>query len=182
MSELTGRIENLSVDFSTGKAKLTLEINEKTSVMKAFDDFRECEKLSIKIDKYREKRSLDANNYAWRLISEIAENQGIPKEDVYRQYIKDIGVCRQIEIDEKAVDTLIHSWQLHGIGWVADKLDYSKHEGFVLLNLYYGSSTYNTLQMSRLIDNIVQDCKALGIETRTPNEINSMLALWEERK
>lgn len=182
MSELTGRIENLSVDFSTGKAKLTLEINEKTSVMKAFDDFRECEKLLIKIDKYREKRSLDANNYAWRLISEIAENQGIPKEDVYRQYIKDIGVCRQIEIDEKAVDTLIHSWQLHGIGWVADKLDYSKHEGFVLLNLYYGSSTYNTLQMSRLIDNIVQDCKALGIETRTPNEINSMLALWEERK
>lgn len=182
MIELTGKINGLTLDFSTGKANLSLTVNEKQTAMTLYDNLHDCEKLSIKIDKYREKRSLNANNYAWHLISEIAENQGIPKEDVYRQYIKDIGVCRQIEIDEKAVDTLIHSWQLHGIGWVADKLDYSKHEGFVLLNLYYGSSTYNTLQMSRLIDNIVQDCKALGIETRTPNEINSMLALWEKQK
>nr|DAS46885.1 MAG TPA: NinB protein [Caudoviricetes sp.] len=172
----------MAIDFSTDKAILSLVLEDKEEAAKCFDELRNEEILSIKISKYRKKRSLNANNYAWHLISEIAENQGIPKEDVYRQYIKDIGVYRQIEIDEKAVDTLIHSWQLHGIGWVADKLDYSKHEGFVLLNLYYGSSTYNTLQMSRLIDNIVQDCKALGIETRTPNEINSMLALWEEQK
>ena len=35
----------------------------------------------------------------------------------------------------------------------------------------YGSSTYDTAQMSRLIDNIVQDCKAVGIETLTPSEL-----------
>lgn len=37
--------------------------------------------------------------------------------------------------------------------------------------LYYGSSTYDGAQMARLIDNIVQDCKAVGIETMTPDEL-----------
>jgi hypothetical protein len=45
--------------------------------------------------------------------------------------------------------------------------------------LYYGSSSYNTKQMSRLINNIVQECQILGIETKTPDEIANMLNLWE---
>jgi hypothetical protein len=180
MIEITGKITDVNLDFKTGKPKLTLEINDKQALLAGYDELKNSDKLSIKLTKYRKKRSLNANNYAWKLITDIAENQGISKEDVYRQYIKDIGVCRQVEIDEKAVDTLIHSWSLHGIGWVAEKLDYGEHEGFILVNLYYGSSTYNTQQMSRLINNIVQDCEALGIQTKTPDEIANLLSLWKQ--
>ena len=169
----------MNIDFISGKTLLTLEVNEKSAVKQGYDELHDIEKLSIKIDKFRKKRSLNANAYAWKLMTEIAEKQGITKEDVYRNHIRDIGVCRQVEIDEKAVDTLVHSWSLHGIGWVAEKLDYGEHEGFALVNLYYGSSTYNTKQMSRLIDNIVQDCEALGIQTKTPEEIANMLSLWK---
>lgn len=178
MIELTGKIIDMSLDFMTGKPKLTLEINEKQNVMAGYDDLKDCDKLSIKIKKYSPKRSLNANNYAWQLITQLAENQGVPKEEIYQRHIKEIGVCRQVEIDEKAVDTLIHSWGLHGIGWVAEKLDYGEHDGFILVNLYYGSSTYNTKQMSRLIDNIVQDCQSVGIDTRTPDEIANLINLW----
>lgn len=182
MFELSGRIDGLNIDFVTGKAILNLQINEKQSAMKAFDDLHNEEKLSVKIGKFREKRSLNSNSYAWKLISELAENQGLSKEEVYRKYIKEIGVCRQVEIDEKAADTLIHSWGLHGIGWLSEKLDYGEHDGFVLINLYYGSSTYNKKQMSRLIDSIVQDCKAVGIETKTPDQLAEMLSLWRAEK
>lgn len=44
--------------------------------------------------------------------------------------------------------------------------------------LYYGSSTYDTAQMSRLINIIVEECKAQGIETRTPDEISKLVSLW----
>lgn len=134
----------------------------------------------ILIKEHRKKRSLNANAYAWELIGALAENQGIDKEEVYRHHIRQIGVYRQVEINEAAEETLVHSWGLHGIGWIAERVDYTDHEGFVMINLYYGSSTYNTRQMSRLIDNIVQDCEAVGIPTKTPNEIARLKALWGE--
>lgn len=182
MIELTGKMNALNLDFLTSKTLLTLEVNEKGTVKQGYDDLKDCEKLSIKISKYREKRSLNANNYAWQLMTKLAENQGISKEEVYKHHIKEIGVCRQVEIDEKAADTLIHSWGLHGLGWFAEKLDYGEHDGFLLVTLYYGSSTYNTKQMSRLIDNIVQDCQAVGIQTKTPDEIERLKSLWGEGK
>lgn len=178
MYELTGKIADLSLDFRTGKAKLTLELNEKQSAMKMYDDLNQCEKLSVKIGKHREKRSLNANNYAWKLITELAEKNNLPKEEVYKKYIKEVGVCKQAEISENAVDTLTHSWSLHGIGWFTERVDYAENDGFVIVNLYYGSSQYNTKQMSRLIDFIVQDCEALGIETKTPDQIAELLSLW----
>lgn len=132
----------------------------------------------ICIKEVKKKRSINANNYCWALISQIATLLKIPKEDVYRGYIRDLGVCKTIEVNEKAVSTMVKSWNMHGTGWVADVLDYGKHEGFKLINLYYGSSCYNTLQMSRFIDAIVTDCKELGIETATPQELALLKEKW----
>ena len=50
------------------------------------------------------------------------------------------------------------------------------------VTLYYGSSTYDTKQMSRLIDNIVQDCQAVGIETLTPDKLALLLEEWGDAK
>ena len=66
MYELSGKIQGLALDFATRKATLTLSINEEQAAKNLFDDLHEAEKLSIKIDRYREKRSLNANNYAWK--------------------------------------------------------------------------------------------------------------------
>lgn len=137
-----------------------------------------ADKLTLKVSKFRKGRSLDANSYMWVLCQKLAEKLGIMKEEVYRSHIKDIGIFRTVEIDEKAADTLIHSWGLHGIGWVAERLDHSIHDGFTIIALYYGSSTYNTKQMSRLIDAIVQDCKEQGIETLTPDELQQLKEAW----
>lgn len=179
MYEFSGQIQGLAADFRTGKAILSLTIDEKQAAMVCVDELQDA-KLSIKIDKFSEKRSLNANKYAWKLLTEIGAIRGITKEEAYRQHIKEVGVCRQVEIDEKAAATLIHSWGLHGVGWFSEKLDYGEHDGFVLINLYYGSSTYNKKQMSRLIDNIVQDCKELGIQTETPERLANLISLWGE--
>ena len=52
---------------------------------------------------------------------------------------------------------------------------------FKIINAYYGSSSFNTKQMSRLIDGLVQDCRDSGIETKTQAEINSLLESWDKK-
>jgi hypothetical protein len=56
----------------------------------------------------------------------------------------------------------------------------SKLEGCTNVILYYGSSTYDTAQMSRLINIIVEECRQLGIETKSKEEVESLLRQWGE--
>ena len=52
----------------------------------------------------------------------------------------------------------------------------------VTIRAYYGSSTHSTKCMSRLIDHIVQDCKAVGIETLPPDKLSAMMAEYKPVK
>lgn len=177
--ELTGKIENLSANYATGQINLTFSINERYAARQAYEEFSDAEKLSIKITKYRKKRSLDANGYFWSLTDKLSEKINVPKTDIYRGYIKEIGgVSETVCVVNEAVEKLCNGWISHGIGWQTDTLP-SKLQGCTNVVLYYGSSTYNTEQMSRLIDMLVEDCKAQGIETKTPDQIAEMLSLWE---
>ena len=154
--------------------------SEKQAVLQGFDELKDLEKLTIEIKPFRERRSLDANAYCWKLISEIAERLSVPKEEVYRNAIREIGGNMEVVcVRNDAVLRLRQGWERNGIGWLTDTFP-SKIEGCTNVMLYYGSSSYDTRQMSRLIDNIVQDCKELGIQTDTPNEIAKMKAMWGE--
>ena len=66
----------------------------------------------------------------------------------------------------------------NGIGWQTERFP-SKLPGCVNVILYYGSSTYDSAQMSVLIDRIVEECKLQNIPTATPDEIENMKSLWE---
>ena len=134
---------------------------------------------NYEIEQKRKKRSLDANAYFFVLADKLAEKLNIPKEEIYRSCIKEIGGVSEIVcVKNEAVEKLCEGWRHNGLGWQTDTIP-SKLEGCTNVVLYYGSSTYDTEQMSRLIDIVVQDCKALGIETKTPDEIANMLSLWE---
>ena len=179
---LTGKILDMSINFISGKPKITFEVNEKENAMLMYDELHNCEKLSIKISKHHKKRSLDANAYFWKMASELAAKLNVTKEEIYRNAIKEIGGNSEIVcVKNEAVERLCEGWRLNGIGWQTDTIP-SKIDGCTNVILYYGSSTYDAKQMSILINNIVEECKAQGIETRTPDEIANMLSLWEGAK
>ena len=131
------------------------------------------------IDKARKKRSLDANAYFWVLADKLATAQGLPgTTEIYHKYIKDIGGNREIVcVIEEAAEKLCRGWEHNGLGWLTETFP-SKLDGCVNVILYYGSSTYDTAQMSRLIELIIQDCKTLDIETATPAELALLLERW----
>ena len=178
MYELTGKLAYMVGFTANGNPIVTLELNERDTALNMVDELHKAEKLSIKIAKFKQKRSLDANAYCFVLIGKIAEKTNVPKEEVYRKAIKEIGgnydvVC----VQDRAVETLCESWRRMGLGWQADTFP-SKIDGCTNVMLYYGSSSYDVPTMSRLIDNIVQDCKALGIETKSSEELESLLGEW----
>ena len=177
--KITGNISDIAFDFRTGKPKVTLLINEKQSFLDGVDELKDCEKLTVEIKKYRPRRSLDANAYCWTLIGKLAENQRVPVEEIYRHYIREVGGNSEVVcVKNSAVERLKEGWGKNGIGWVTDTLP-SKIEGCTNVILYCGSSCYDSSQMSRLLDLIIQDCKQLGIPTETPDEIARLKALWE---
>lgn len=131
----------------------------------------------FEIQEHKEKRSLNANSYCWVLIGKIAEVVGNTKEEVYREYIKNKGIYRIVTLNDKAVPTFIKLWTERGLGWICETSE-TNITGLTDVVAYYGSSSYNTKQMSHFIDYIVQEAKDLGIETLPPDEIKSLKESW----
>lgn len=178
--KVTGKIVGANIGFMTKKPQLILEVNELNDFKSLVDDLNGCEKLSIEIKPFRARRSLDANAYAWVLMDRLADKLNESKETIYREYIKNIGGNSEIVcIKNNAVERLCEGWSKNGIGWQTDTFP-SKLDGCTNVILYYGSSTYDSAQMSRLLDLIIQDCKDQGIQTDTPDEIARLKALWGE--
>ena len=133
----------------------------------------------LEVKEHRKKRSLDANAYAWVLINKLADALRITPKEIYRQAILNIGGNYEvIPIKEEAAEHFRQVWQAQGLGWPCVDMGKSKIDGYRNLRAYYGSSTYDTRQMSQLIDNLVQDCRALDIEVKSEEEIASIMRAW----
>lgn len=138
-------------------------------------------------EEYHPKRSLDANRYMWQLCGKIAEKlssekQLYSKEEIYRKAIQESGVWYDDEVPVDKVKWRCTAWELIGTGWFTERVDFTHDGEQEIIRFYYGSSRYNTKQMSRLIDNIVQECRALDIETLPPEKIAVMIDDWGKPK
>lgn len=138
--------------------------------------------LEIEIKERKKKRSLDANAMLWVMCQKIAEILRSTKEDIYRRAIREVGVFEIVPIANEAVSRWIECWNEKGIGWYSEKLSDSKLEGYIKTINYYGSSVYNTKEMSRLLDHIITDAKEAGIDVMTESEKNLLLQAWGNKK
>lgn len=134
-------------------------------------------KYDAELKEHREKRSLDANAYYWVLCGQLSGAMGTPPETVYRRHIRDIGNYEILCVQEKALKSFIRTWSSGHLGRFVETRE-SKLQGCVTALAYYGSSDFNRAQMAQLIDNCIQDCKAVGIETLTEREKSLLLEAW----
>jgi hypothetical protein len=178
MREMTGEFHSIAFT-ADGKPLITFRVNEYHEAVKASQEFAEGVTVGLKVVKQNKKRSLDSNAYFWTLADKLAQRLNIPKSEIYRNAIRDIGGVSDIVcVQNKAVEKMCRGWQREGLGWQTETFD-SKIDGCTNVILYYGSSTYDQQQMTSLIDNIVQDCKAVGIETMTPIELARLTEEWK---
>jgi hypothetical protein len=176
--KVKGKFKTASMDVVNNKSVVEFEV-EGCNLTALSQELQQMGELSIDIKRHRNKRSLDANAYFWVLVDKLSEVTGYKKTEIYRNAIKDIGgVSDVVCIQDKAVSHLCEAWCKGSLGRQVD-ITSSKVEGCQNVILYYGSSEYDTKQMSMLIDSIVQDCKAVGVETMTPDELAKLKAAWK---
>lgn len=179
--ETTGTLEEISIDYKTNKAKISFLINDK-SKLPTIEELKGL-KLKITAKKDIKKRSLNANNYFWKLLQELCELAEVETIEEYKRRVKELGIFRRFKIEKDNVNTFEKMWTSQGVAWfceIADTEIIGKTE-FKIINAYYGSSSFNSKQMSRLINDLTQDCKANGIETKKQAEIRSLLESWENK-
>lgn len=166
------------------------EITFSTAERSAAEDLRklgETGLLSLEVKPHKEKRTLRANAYFWKLANALANKLSVRNarpvgaEEVYLRYVRDFGksdiVC--LKNDPKVVDAFWTSWTSKGMGWLVFPQEAKPNARWREVQVFYGSSSYTRDEMARLIDAVVEDCKEFGIETKTPDEIADMLSLMD---
>ena len=172
MYDLNGTLKDLNIDYQTGKALLTFAIEQKQSAVNCWDKLRDAERLTVKVDKYRERRSLNANNYAWALLTEIGNVMRLNKDDVYFLMLQRYGQCEMISVkDGIPIGEYVKYCVRAGESWLNNTL-------FKHYKVYKGSSEFTKEEMAVFIDGVVQEAQDLNIETRTPDEIAKLKDLW----
>ena len=158
-------------DFKSKKWYITFEVDEQPTL---FDSLRE-KVLSLDIKEYRKKRSLDANSYCWVLCTKMASILNTSKDEVYEEMIQRYGTL-DTDGEGYIIITLLEKIPVERLGghW-----KFVKHEGrFCSYIKLKGSSEMDSKEMAVLLDGIVTECKEMGIETATPNELERMKEQW----
>lgn len=130
------------------------------------------EKL-FEVKEHKEKRSLNANAYAWKLITEIGNVTRLSKEEVYLDMLKHYGQSEIVSVLSKInVSGYFKYFEAVGSASLQGK-------DFTHYKVYKGSSEYNTYEMSVLIDGIVHEAEQLDIQTLTPAELSRLKEMWK---
>lgn len=154
-------------------------INRKTVVQISLIG-NQCEQLEQLKDKdinadfkiFREKRSLNANAFCWKLCTEIANVLRTDKDSVYIEMLKRYGQSEIVSVISSVdVSGYFKYYEVFGTGYVNGK-------EFTHYKVFKGSSEYDTYSMSVLIDGIVSEAKELNIPVLTAREIALIKSEW----
>lgn len=171
MRELTGKLSSNVRLTEEGKTVITFELNERMAALEMVDELFGKE-LSVKVDEYKEKRSKNANNYAWKILTEIGNKLRMSKEEVYLMMLKRYGQSEMVSVVASfPFGKFVKYFEEVGESELLGKL-------FKHYRVYQGSSEFTTEEMSIFLDGVVSEAKELGIPTETPEQIARMKDLW----
>jgi len=171
--EFKGRLVSTSRNLSTGKYNITFELDEGN--IKDVDKISGNKQLLVQAKQSYNKRSLDANGYAWHLMQKIAEETKQSKWDVYLVCIQRYSrAFTHLIIKPQALDRVKEMFRVCidlGEVTVNGKIAHQ-------YQCYFGSSTFNTKEMSVFIDGIISECRDLEIPIIPDSEVERLKKEW----
>ncbi|MCH5165629.1 MAG: hypothetical protein J1G01_04440 [Clostridiales bacterium] len=179
------KIENCLTD-RDGSLVMLLRANsrEKRSVEQILDAMRSGQtepnkRLTAQFAWHREKRSLNANAYFHVLVGKIAKAIDSGEEEVKKHLVVDYGM--QVAIIALPCEVTPQS---AGIAYARWLNDFTSPKGIKCAQyaVYKPTHTLDTAEMARLIDGTVSEAQQLGIETKTPAELEQIKQLWVNQK
>ncbi len=167
--------KDIRMNVTTKGTEITLTTDDRRiDISRLQEATAKGKQLSVEIKQYRKRRSLNANAYLWVLLGKMAEVLRTSKDELYLMMLERYGVYTHIIVKPHVVEQVKAQWRtVRELGEVI----VNGQKG-IQLQCYFGSSTYDTKQMSVLIDGVVSECQELGIDTLPPDEIQMMKNQW----
>lgn len=156
-------------------AQDTLKVQ--TKLLSLIPELEKGKVFECEIKEYKERRSLNANNYSWKLQNDIAVILNRSIDDIHKQMILEYGVLETYSIKEQAFSSAVRMFDYYKILGES----YVNDTKFIHVRAGIGTHLYDTKEMARFIDGVIQEAQNLGIETKTPNEIAELKSLWEQK-
>ena len=171
--EVKASLKDIGRSYIDNKTTFTFE----TESMTAAEELERMQNVDLRVNvvKYRKKRSLSANALFWSCVGKIANATRADKWDVYLQLLKDYGKYTYIVCRPSMVDAVRSQWR-ESMVW--NSVDVNGEEAVQML-CFFGSSSYNTKEMSVLIDGAIETMKELGLDLPMPQDIKTALEQWE---
>ena len=164
----------------TASGELKIIFSAQRVYAKQFDELPKGKELAVQVKEYRKKRSLDANALLWVMCDQIAQKIEASKEEVYKRFIIDYGVFEIIPLKAEVVESFKDKWQKNGLGWFCEDMEGCKIDGYKRVMVYFGSSSYDTKEMSRVLNQVIIEAQGLGIPTMTDAEIESLCKAYNK--
>lgn len=136
--------------------------------------------FEISVEKWSEKRSLQANAYFHVLCNKISAVTGSSMDETKKMLVSQYGTLARGSDGKYLAAKLPKNTDI-------DKIyPYAKHigedeNGLDMYLFFKRTSELTKDEMNRLIQGTVDEAKALNIETMTPDEIERMMNLWNRK-
>lgn len=173
---------NIELLYKGTKVTVNFDKKDAPSIVNLFGGLKVGEEYDISFKK-RGKRSLNANNYHWSLCEQMAKILKTSKYAVHNQLMIDYGTDwidedgNQIYVLMKDNDRYLRKETEHYRP--TDATEDRKGTIYRWFVLLLPSHLMDSKEMADLIDGTINEAKELGIDTRTPDEIERMKALWQ---
>lgn len=126
----------------------------------------------FKIEEYKGKRNKDQNSKYWKLLYELANVLKISVEELHFKMLKEYSIRYQILVPENQI--------LRGIEYYEKKSIIKKdNKLWEVYYIYTPSHELNTKEFAYLLNGLCEECKEVGIETLSPDELLELKEIIE---
>ena len=124
------------------------------------------------LKEYKQQRNRQQNSKYWKLISELSLVTKIGIEELHYDMLKNYSQRYEILVPSDI--------ELRGIEYYEQKSKLSKNgREYTVYHVFTPSHELNTSEFAILMQGLCEECKAQGIDTRSPDEIRRDEVLYE---
>lgn len=177
MLSLKARLSNVYMRFIDNSWHVDLEIEDWNP-----EDINLIQDKALKVilKQWRKPKSTDANALFWSCVSDIAREKGTKKDEEYLRVLKDYGLFTYICVIPKAVAAVKKQWrEVEEVGIIEVGQNKSKA---IQMRCYYGISTYDSGEFSKLIDNVIREMEELGIPRPLPKDVEALIEDMKDKE
>lgn len=132
------------------------------------------ENIKFEIKEHKEKRSLNANSYYWKLISEISKINHSSIEEIHLEQLKKYGTMDYISLKADIVPSNYFKYFVEDKHFKIGKQEMSSYK------VYKESHLMNSKEFSYLLEQTIDEAREMGIEILEDKQIEEMIKNYDK--